>query len=154
MPGHLPNLSTEALAKLRTLVATMNAPIKQAVPMADIVDLASEVEEHTGMTVDFDATRDLGQPMIVLRPSQAERLPQIFNCLSTREREVLTHLIEGKSNKQIASSLCIALPTVKDHVHNILVKTGCASRTEIIATCSRSSGSTPAPSVRPAADPT
>jgi two-component system, NarL family, nitrate/nitrite response regulator NarL len=42
--------------------------------------------------------------------------------LTVREREIVGLIDEGLSNKQIARQLCIEVPTVKNHVHHILVK--------------------------------
>jgi two-component system, NarL family, nitrate/nitrite response regulator NarL len=42
--------------------------------------------------------------------------------LTVREQEILGLIDEGLSNKQIARRLYIELPTVKNHVHNILEK--------------------------------
>jgi len=50
--------------------------------------------------------------------------------LTAREREVIGHLAEGMSNKQIARVLGISVRTVTVHVSNLLRKTGAASRTE------------------------
>lgn len=52
--------------------------------------------------------------------------------LSQREREVLYLILIGKDNQNIASDMSLALSTVKVHVHNILKKTGAASRQELI----------------------
>jgi two-component system nitrate/nitrite response regulator NarL len=54
--------------------------------------------------------------------------------LTAREHEVLAFVEHGLSNKQIAHRLAIALPTVKNHVHNILGKLGARGRCEAIAT--------------------
>jgi DNA-binding CsgD family transcriptional regulator len=53
--------------------------------------------------------------------------------LSQREVEVLRLLAAGKSNRDIADTLCISLSTVATHVRNILGKTGSANRTEVVA---------------------
>ena len=42
--------------------------------------------------------------------------------LTDREREILGLIRGGLSNKEIGQQLCIELPTVKNHVHNILEK--------------------------------
>jgi DNA-binding NarL/FixJ family response regulator len=54
------------------------------------------------------------------------------NDLSQRE-QVLHLLVAGKSNRDIAETLCISLNTVASHVRNILTKTGTTNRTEAAA---------------------
>jgi two-component system, NarL family, nitrate/nitrite response regulator NarL len=54
-------------------------------------------------------------------------------ALTRREREIAGLIDEGLSNKQIASRLCIELPTVKNHVHNILEKLHVSRRGEAVA---------------------
>ena len=49
-------------------------------------------------------------------------------ALSTREREVLSHVALGSRNKQIATALTISEFTVKRHVQNILHKLELPSR--------------------------
>jgi len=46
----------------------------------------------------------------------------LYAELTERECEVLDLIEQGASNQEIASSLCIELGTVKNHVHNILDK--------------------------------
>jgi two-component system nitrate/nitrite response regulator NarL len=53
--------------------------------------------------------------------------------LSSREREVLDHVVRGARNKQIASALTISEFTVKRHVQNILQKLDVATRGEAAA---------------------
>ena len=53
--------------------------------------------------------------------------------LSNKEQEVLAQVLLGKDNQNIASTMSIALSTVKVHVHNILKKTGMANRQELIS---------------------
>jgi len=55
-----------------------------------------------------------------------------FTGLSKREKEVVKLLLEGKSNKLIASSLHITENTVEFHLKNIYSKTQVSSRTELI----------------------
>jgi two-component system nitrate/nitrite response regulator NarL len=52
----------------------------------------------------------------------AQRSYEPAASLTAREREILELIDEGLSNKQIGQRLCIELPTVKNHVHNILEK--------------------------------
>jgi DNA-binding NarL/FixJ family response regulator len=55
------------------------------------------------------------------------------SALSPREMEIMSFVERGCSNKAIARALSIGLPTVKNHVHNILEKLGVASRGEAVA---------------------
>ena len=52
--------------------------------------------------------------------------------LTGREREVLSLVAEGKSNREIGATLDITEGTIKVHVNNILHKLGVASRTEAV----------------------
>jgi DNA-binding CsgD family transcriptional regulator len=54
------------------------------------------------------------------------------NKLSNREQEVIRLLLEGKSNKLIASALSISERTVEFHLKNIYEKFEVSSRTELI----------------------
>jgi DNA-binding NarL/FixJ family response regulator len=58
----------------------------------------------------------------------AQRLPQ--SELSTRELEVLRLIVEGMSNKEIASNLSITESTVKNHINSILAKLKVKDRTQ------------------------
>ena len=67
------------------------------------------------------------------RPSRGsdEALPG--EGLTTREREILGHLVAGRTNTEIAATLVISPKTVSVHVSNILRKTGSRSRAEAAA---------------------
>jgi DNA-binding NarL/FixJ family response regulator len=55
-----------------------------------------------------------------------------FHPLSDREMEVLSCVVKGMSNKEIASSLGISHQTVKNHVTSILRKFGVEDRTQAV----------------------
>lgn len=55
-----------------------------------------------------------------------------FHPLSDRETEVLSCVVRGMSNKEIASSLGISQQTVKNHVTSILRKIGVEDRTQAV----------------------
>ena len=74
-----------------------------------------------------------------LSPEAAQSLVETANQepapgldLTEREREVLSLMIEGLSNTQIAGRLTVSPSTIKSHVSNILSKLGVASRTEAV----------------------
>jgi two-component system, NarL family, nitrate/nitrite response regulator NarL len=54
----------------------------------------------------------------------------LLESLTQREREILTHLAKGESNKAIARELEISYDTVKLHVRHILAKLNLSSRVE------------------------
>jgi NarL family two-component system response regulator LiaR len=75
-----------------------------------------------------------------LSPEAAQALVETANQppppgldLTGREREVLSLMIEGLNNTQIAGKLTVSPSTVKSHVSSILSKLGVASRTEAVA---------------------
>lgn len=74
-----------------------------------------------------------------LSPEAAQALVEAANQppspgldLTEREREVLSLMIEGLNNMQIAAALTVSPSTIKSHVSNILSKLGVASRTEAV----------------------
>jgi len=81
-----------------------------------------------------------GQPFVVpsLHPSLAgtvkpppldDRVPEL---LSTREREVLACLAQGRSSREIAATLSVTLATVKSHLVRIYSKLGATNRNECL----------------------
>jgi DNA-binding NarL/FixJ family response regulator len=56
--------------------------------------------------------------------------PALVLPLSPREREILSLVSAGASNKEIADRLCLAEGTVKNHITNILVKLDVRDRTQ------------------------
>jgi NarL family two-component system response regulator LiaR len=74
-----------------------------------------------------------------LSPDAAQALVQTTNQpppldfdLTERELEVLTLMVEGLNNTQIAGRLGVRPSTIKSHVSNILSKFGVTSRTEAV----------------------
>lgn len=77
----------------------------------------------------------------VVAPSMTAKLVRLLDdrgssrsdllaTLTQREREILTHLSRGESNKTIARDLEISYDTVKLHVRHILAKLNLSSRVE------------------------
>lgn len=52
--------------------------------------------------------------------------------LTKREREILSYLLSGKTNKEVALILDISLNTVNNHVANIYDKSGVKNRVELV----------------------
>jgi DNA-binding NarL/FixJ family response regulator len=56
----------------------------------------------------------------------------VLNRITNRERQIIPLITEGLSNKEIAQKLNIATDTVKTHVHNILGKSNCQKRIQLV----------------------
>jgi DNA-binding NarL/FixJ family response regulator len=75
--------------------------------------------------------------------SSAEEQPQSMrgdtasSVLTSRERDVLQLLVEGRSDREIAEALFIGTRTVQTHVANLFVKLGVNARAEAAAVAVR-----------------
>lgn len=67
-----------------------------------------------------------------VRQMQQRGLEDTYELLTTREREILQLLAEGKSNKDVANLLNLSLYTVETHRGNILQKLNLHSVPELI----------------------
>jgi DNA-binding NarL/FixJ family response regulator len=90
-------------------------------------DLAAAIRAiHNGYT-------QLGPGLIekaISSPQPSAAIPPELAGLSTREREVLSLIIAGSSNREIAESLYISERTVKNHITRILSQLQVRDRTQ------------------------
>jgi len=88
-----------------------------------------------------DAIERAGRGETVVAPGMTAKLvrlldfknnaaPSLLDTLTQREREILSHLARGESNKAIARQLDISYDTVKLHVRHVLAKLNLSSRVE------------------------
>jgi DNA-binding NarL/FixJ family response regulator len=131
MPGHIPSLDGQSLARLREYVVSLRRQTNGRLPLAQLVGLARDVRAEAGITLDLRASEQLGAPLVILRLPAVADTPTPLHGLTRRESEVCALVAGGRSNKQIASQLFISLATVKDHVHKVLKKTGLPNRASI-----------------------
>ena len=75
-----------------------------------------------------DAMLDVVQALSVLNHQRAEA-PS--SCLTAREKDVLTLVVSGNTNKDTAQKLSISEDTVKHHLTSIFDKTGVSNRLEL-----------------------
>ena len=64
----------------------------------------------------------------------------LWDDLTPREKEILSFIVEGKSDKEIAKKLYLSVRTVTTHVYHILKKFGKQSRVSLVAYYYRDSG--------------
>lgn len=79
-----------------------------------------------------------GSPIfIVVSPPSTPNMQRLnvslLDRLSKREKDIARLLADGKSNEEMATKLFLSVNTIKTHVHNIFLKTGVESRTELIS---------------------
>ena len=72
------------------------------------------------------------------RRAEHTALNELINMLTPREREVMTYVITGMLNKQIAGELDISEETVKIHRGRVMQKLGVASVAELVRLCEKS----------------
>jgi DNA-binding NarL/FixJ family response regulator len=128
--------------------------IKSTWPAIDVIAVTSFIEESriraaleagaTGYLLKdadasdvVDAIRAAVAGEVRLDPAVAAALalslrtpPSTATSLTPREREVITLVAEGRTNREIGKRLGVAERTARTHVSNILAKLGLASRTQ------------------------
>lgn len=78
------------------------------------------------------AAARLPHPEPTLDSCNASAFPLQYAPLSSREKEVLYLLVQGKSPRAIADGLCISYATVRNHLQTILRKLGVHSQREAV----------------------
>lgn len=135
------DIDPTTLGQLRAMVRQLQASNSDGTSLTEVVRLAREVELRSGITVDFGATPELGQPLVVVRMPPGPPPPTAsLQALTPRERQVAALVADGLSNKQIARRLQITVGTVKHYVHQILEKTGLRGRVGIAQAHHRHAG--------------
>lgn len=88
----------------------------------------------TAVFLFFRIYRPLYLPAETPQQSERERFFRfaVEHDLSSRERDMLRLLLEEKTNAEIAATLSISENTVKFHMRNLLQKTGCRNRNELV----------------------
>ena len=81
----------------------------------------------------------LFQQLHIPHPAREKSEREIFDNfaaryeLSPREREILHLVIDNRTNAEAAATLFVSESTVKFHMRNLLKKTGCKNRVELMA---------------------
>jgi NarL family two-component system response regulator LiaR len=108
--------------------------------LAEMIDAGAVGYLHKSTTSAerlIDAIRRAAKGAILFDAEQVEQAQRWretvgakWNRLTEREREIMTLIVHGKTDKEIAAQLSIKLKTVSNHVSSILEKLEMTSRTE------------------------
>ena len=81
----------------------------------------------------FNSTK-LNDNNVIDETNKASNIEDVENSvnLTKREREILSYLLDGKTNKEVSLILDISLNTVNNHVANIYEKSGVKNRVELV----------------------
>ena len=109
----------------RALRAGANGYLLKSMEPDEVVDAI--VRAQRGETVVAPA---MTAKLVKLYDQKGQDTSSLLDALTPREREILSHLSRGESNKTIARTLDISHDTVKLHVRHILAKLNLSSRVE------------------------
>lgn len=112
----------------------------EAILAAVVAGAAGYVRKEVAGTALIEAVRSVAEGHSLLDPGLVARVthnllearagdPRLAE-LSDREREVLTSIADGLTNREIAKRLSLAEKTVKNYVSSVLSKLGLHSRTQ------------------------
>lgn len=105
--------------------------VDEGTPMLILLQAA----QARGMVPDYVATLlcAFGEPYHAGQTLAVSAGDELVEPLTEREREILSWLAAGASNREIARRLVVSLGTVKKHVSNICGKLSVRSRTQAVA---------------------
>lgn len=130
-------LAATLIVALRVRSELVMAPV--AVLGLAIIWVFSNLQEKRLEADSFEEEVQAYQELLVHQPQERGESEPVVSAvtplqspLSTRELEVLSHIANGKSNKQAAMDLYISEQTVKNHIKHIFSKLEVSDRTSAI----------------------
>lgn len=113
--------------------------------------IASGVSGYLLTTVSLDEFRQalstvasgglwLGQNLTHLQKAPGRSLPfaeRIVRCLSQREREILNHVANGLTSKEVARKLCLSESSVRTYWYRVLSKLNALNKAEALVRAAR-----------------
>lgn len=128
---------TRLIATVRTgderqLRELVEADVGAVLPQADLTPESLGASVRAVLAGGVTMPRDLLPRLLKLIPVQPGG-----GGLSPRERDVLRLLADGHDTREIATDLCYSERTVKNVVHDVLMKLNCRTRAHAVALATR-----------------
>jgi DNA-binding NarL/FixJ family response regulator len=101
-------------------------------PPAQLLE-AIRAAARGGTVISPSTTRRLVDRLVAARIVRDRTVPAGLDQLTEREREVLSLVARGRSNREISAQLQISELTTKTHVSRVLTKLGVSSRVQAAA---------------------
>lgn len=114
----------------RAIQAGASGYILKNAPHDELVSAIRTVAEGEAYLYPSATKRLMGEYMARLKDGGEAAGP--YETLSEREKEILSWLAKGYTNKEIAESLFISVKTVETHKSHLMDKLGLKSRPELI----------------------
>jgi len=122
---------TDDEAMLDSVVAGAAGYVLKRIVGNDLVESIRRV--HAGECLLDPATTARALERLRRAPEEDERIAG----LTPQEREILLHLADGLTNRQIGDAMFLAEKTVKNYMSSVLMKLGMARRTEAAVLAAR-----------------
>lgn len=124
---------------LLALQAGVHGYVPKSLGARDLANALSTIESGTIYVpgVLADVSGDTKDTLMPSAPMRTEDSLEAVQSLTPRQRDVLTLIVQGKSNKEIARALNLGEGTVKVHVAALFRVLGVTSRSAAAATGSR-----------------
>jgi two-component system, NarL family, response regulator NreC len=113
----------------RSIQAGASGCILKSAPQEELVAAIRSVAEGNAYLYPSATKKLMMEYMETIKQGTADT----FSLLSDREKEVLTLIAKGFSNKEIAEQLTISVKTVETHKSNLMEKLHMKTRPELVA---------------------
>jgi DNA-binding NarL/FixJ family response regulator len=91
---------------------------------------ADPMEVVTAVRAAYQGVAVLSQERAVQLMDEFARQSYVETGLSPRQRDILTGLVQGKTNREIGEELHLAEKTIKNYMRGLFSALGCRDRTE------------------------
>ena len=95
--------------------------VKYVAIVASVID-SNQLKNYNERIALYDSAEVIGEKLSALMKNDEEVSDNDAEPLSQREKEIITYVVKGLTNKEIADNLCLSVHTVITHRRNIARK--------------------------------